>query len=105
MLGVDKYVKSMIADCYEQPVQDNVRRQLAALEGKGFGSSTRQGREEMLLELAGSADKAEKDFFALIKNETIRGFDTSQRVMEEFFHYKIAPGHYYGCVAVNAISK
>jgi hypothetical protein len=99
-LGVDRFVQRLIADCYEQSVQDNVRKQLAALEGKGFLSASQQQRQEQLLALAGSADKNGKDFFTLIKNETIRGYNTSQKVMEDYFHYTVAPGHYYGCVAV-----
>lgn len=101
-LGVDLYVERMIADCYEQPVRDNVRKQLAALEGKGFGSASKGAREKLLLQLAGSGNKEEKDFFTLIKSETIRGYTTSQKVMEEYFHYTVAPGVYYGCVSVKA---
>ena len=36
-----------------------------------------------------------------MKSETIRGFNTSQQVMEKYLHYKVAPGHYHGCVNVN----
>lgn len=100
-LGVDIYVERMVADCYERPVQENVRRQLAALKGKGFGSASKKEREALLVQMAGAADKDEKDFFALVKNETIRGYTTSQRVMEDYFHYKVAPGHYHGCAAVH----
>ncbi len=99
-LGVDRFVEGMIADCYEQPVRDNVRKQLAALEGKGFGSASKQDREAVLEKLAVSGDKHEKDFFMLVKNETIKGYTTSQKVMEDYFQYKVAPGHYYGCVSV-----
>jgi hypothetical protein len=49
-----------------------------------------------------STNKAEKDFFDLIKSETIRGFNTSQKVMQEYLGYKVAPGHYYGSVDVKA---
>jgi hypothetical protein len=101
-LGVDRFVEKLIADCYEQPVQDNVRKQLAELERKGFLTGSQPERQRLLLEMAGSADKNEKDFFTLLKNETIRGYNTSQKVMEDYFHYKVAPGHYYGCVAVKA---
>ena len=47
-----------------------------------------------------SKDKDEKDFFLLVKTETIRGFNTSQKVMEDYLGYKIAPGHYKGCITV-----
>ena len=101
-LGVDLYVERMIADCYERPVQDNVRKQLEALEGKGFVSASKKEREALLLKLESSGNKEEKDFFLLIKNETIRGYTTSQKVMEDYFHYTVAPGHYFGCVPVKS---
>ena len=47
-----------------------------------------------------SENKAGQDFFNLMKSETIRGFNTSQKVMQEYLGYKIAPGHYYGCIDV-----
>ena len=96
-MGVDKFLQKLLDDCYEKPVQDNVKKQLAAL-GKGFTSGTTRQRQESLTRMATSADKGEKDFFALMKSETIRGFNTSQQVMETFLQYKVAPGHYYGCV-------
>jgi hypothetical protein len=52
------------------------------------------------MRFAGSKDKNESDFFTLMKTETIRGFNTSQKVMEDYLGYKIAPGHYNGCVPV-----
>ena len=104
-VGVDKFLQKLIDDCYEQPVRDNVKVQLKALEtsakttyGKSFVQCSPSQRQELLLKFSVSADKAEKDFFTLLKSETILGFTTSKEVMEKYFHYKIAPGHYYGCV-------
>ena len=106
-VGVDKFLQKLIDDCYEKPVQDNIKKQLSALDlaadnnhNKLFSECTQQQRENLLLKLEDSADKDEKEFFTLIKTETIRGFNTSQKVMEEFLHYKVAPGHYSGCVPV-----
>lgn len=99
-VGVDKYLQKLIDDCYETPVQDNVKKQLHALKVQSFIESTQQQREKLLMKLAGSTDKDEKDFFDLIKSETIRGFNTSQKVMEDYLGYKIAPGHYNGCISV-----
>ena len=106
-VGVDKFLQKLIDDCYEKPVQDNVKKQLAALDisadtghNKSFSECNQQQREKLLLKLADSADKDEKEFFTLMKTETIRGFNTSQKVMEEYLGYKIAPCHYNGCVSV-----
>ena len=104
-VGVDKFLQKLIDDCYEKEVQDNVKAQLKGLKEtakrihhRSYNDCTQAQREELLLKLSSSENKAEKDFFNLIKSETIRGFTTSQKVMTEYLGYKIAPGHYYGCV-------
>ena len=106
---VDKFLQKLIDDCFEKEVQDNIKTQLNGLETsaktahkKTFPDCTQSQREGLLLKLSASGNKAEKDFFNLIKSETIRGFNTSQKVMQEWLGYKIAPGHYYGCIDVKA---
>jgi len=106
-VGVDKYLQKLIDDCYEKDVQDNVKLQLNGLGKtakakfkKSFPECSKLQRQELLLALSSSNVKAEKDFFTLIKSETIRGFNTSQKVMQDYLNYKVAPGHYYGCVDV-----
>lgn len=108
-MEVDKFLQKLIDNCYEKDVQDNVKAQLKALEasaktihGKSFDDCTQAQRQELLLKLSTSANKAEKDFFTLMKSETISGFNTSQEVMQEYLNYKVAPGHYYGCVDLKA---
>ena len=108
-VGVDKFLQKLIDDCYEKDAQDNVKTQLKALDGsaktahkKAFVDCTQAEREGLLLKLSTSTDKAEKDFFDLLKSETIRGFNTSQKVMQEYLGYKVAPGHYYGSVDVKS---
>lgn len=106
-VGVDKFLQKLIDDCYDKPVQDNVKKQLAKLNvsadtdhDKSFRKCTQQQREKLLLKLADSPDKDEKEFFTFLKTETIRGFNTSQKIMEGYLGYKVAPGHYHGCVPV-----
>jgi hypothetical protein len=107
--GVDKYLQKLFDDCHPKEEQDNIKMQLKALEayamkeqGRSFEDCTQQQREEFLLKWSASEAKEEKDFFTLIKSETIRGFNTSQQVMQHYLDYKVAPGHYYGCVAIKA---
>ncbi len=104
-VGVDKFLQKLIDDCYEKEVQDNVKAQLKVLEksanatnSKSFAECTQLQRQELLLKFSTSTNKPEKDFFTLMRSETIRGFNTSQEVMEKYLNYKVAPGHYYGCV-------
>ena len=108
-VGVDKFLQKLIDDCYDKEVQSNVKKQLAALDTaaltahqQSFSSLDQSQRETLLLKLSTSSDKAEKDFFNLVKNETIRGFSTSKEVMLKYLKYQVAPGHYYGCVNVKA---
>ena len=108
-VGVDKYLQKLIDDCYEKDVQDNVKLRLNDLEKSAKNKFKRSlidcsqpQRRELLLALSSSNVKAETDFFSLIKSETIKGFNTSQNVMQEYLNYKVAPGHYYGCVDVKA---
>ena len=108
-VGVDKFLQKLFQDCYEKDVQTNIKNQLLKLDknsqsahSKGFASCDQQQRQELLLKFSSSEDKAEKDFFDLVKSETIRGFNTSKEVMLNYLNYKVVPGHYYGCVDVNA---
>lgn len=94
-VGVDKFLLKLIDNCYEKDVRDNVKKHLAILNGKNFNKLDQKEREKLLLE-------SDKDFFNLLKSETIRGFNTSREVMLQHLKYKIAPGHYYGCVDVKA---
>ena len=106
-VGVDKFLQKLIDNCYQKDVQENVKIQLKAMDEsakatykKPFPGCTQQEREGLLLKFSSSENKAEKDFFNLIKSETIRGFNTSQKVMTEYLNYKVAPGHFYGSVDV-----
>ena len=108
-VGVDKYLQKLIDKCFEKEVQNNVKTQLTGLDGsaqsahgKSFVNCDQAQRLELLIRLSTSEKKEEKDFFGLMKSETIRGFNTSKEVMIDFLHYKIFPGHYYGCVDVKA---
>jgi hypothetical protein len=108
-VGVDKYLQKLIDDCFEKEVQDNISTQLRLLEAsvqslhkRSLKECDRVERQEILLRLSSSGDVAQQDFFKLIKSETIRGFNTSREVMVNYLHFRQVPGHYYGCVDVNA---
>lgn len=92
-VGVDKFLQKLIDDCFDPAARDGVKRQLQAVQSASDTAA-------ILQQFSVSADKDQKDFFDLMKRETIRGFNTSQQVMTDYLHYKIAPGHYYGNVPV-----
>lgn len=107
-VGVDKFLQKLIDDCFQKDVQDNLKTQMKNLDGsakathkKSFAACTQKEREALLLKFSSSGNKSEMDFFELVKAETIRGFNTSQKVMTDYLGYKVVPGHYYGCVDAN----
>jgi hypothetical protein len=108
-VGVDKFLQKLFDNCYEKDIQENIKTQLMVLDASAksnydnaFSACNVTQREMLLRNLATSENKNEKEFFDLMKSETIRGFNTSREVMLQYLHYKILPGHYRGCVDVNA---
>src|SRR6478735_779645 len=89
-VGVDKYLQKLIDKCFEKAIQENVKTQLTSLDavsqtthGKFFTACDQQQRQELLTKLSAPDKKEQKDFFNLMKSETIRGFNTSKEVMTE----------------------
>jgi hypothetical protein len=108
-VGVDKFLLKLISNCYDANVNSNVDTQLKNLNNwaqaaytKSFAQCDQKQREELLLQMKASSEKAQNDFFNLIKSETIRGFSTSREVMVTYQKYKLVPGHFHGCVDVEA---
>jgi hypothetical protein len=103
-VGVDKFLMKLLDNCYEADVLNNVKTELKGLAEveKPFTQRSQKEREEWLTEYEKTDIENEYQFIKLIKAETIRGFSTSKEVMLNHLKYKIAPGHYYGCVDVKA---
>ena len=108
-LNVHQFVQKMVADCYDKSAQENLQKGLDSLDGlakKSFSKPFAEGdtaqRTALLTQLAKSTDTAQKDFYSLVKNLTIRGYMSSEYVMTNLTHYQFIPGHYYGCVPVLA---
>ncbi len=90
-VGTDKYLQKLFDDCYDAGAQNNIKKQLHALDaaakaayGDHFTACTQKQRQEALLKFSVSTVKDEKAFFDVMKTETIRGFATSQKVMEGY---------------------
>lgn len=106
-VGTDKFLERLFEKCYEKDTQDNIKAKFAILNtkaqklyGNSFSECNQKQREGLLLEFSTSEDEHEKDFFDLMKAETIRGFRTSEEVMVKYLKYEIAPGRYNGCVDI-----
>jgi hypothetical protein len=108
-VGVDKFLLKLFDVCYDPEAKENIKKQLANIEtlaqkeySKSFTQCDQPTREKLFLTFEQSGDPKEKDFFKIMKSETIRGFNTSKEVMTNYLKYKSAPGHYYGCVDIKA---
>ena len=118
-LEVHLFVQKMVTDCYEAEVQEDLAKGLETIEamaqqshGSSFSACNRIAREALLLRLEdplntelpletpAAPDTQPPDFFALVKELTIRGYMTSEYVMTHHTDYTMAPGHFYGCVPV-----
>lgn len=106
-LGVPAFINTMLADCYEKSVLENVDNGLAQVDKiaqskyqKSFATLAMPEKQAILLDIEKSPDQKLKDFYSLIKNLTIQGYTTSEYVQTTFLNYQMAPGHYYGCVSV-----
>lgn len=99
--GTDKYLIRLFEHCYEKEDQQLIKSQLAALAKTDFLDRDQTGREEILLAMANSEVEEEKQFFALIKSQTITGFTTVKEVMADYHGYKVAPGLFKGCVELS----
>ena len=102
-LEVDKFLVRLFDECYEEDVRNNIKFQLGELnrkatnlKGKTFPECTQNERENLLLSFQESDINAEEQFFRLVKFETVRGFRTSEVVMEKYHGYRVAPGRYNG---------
>lgn len=111
-LGVPDFVQKMVADCYEAPVQQNLKTGLEAVEAitkakfnQSFVTCDAAQRMEVLKQIETSPDTGTKDFYSLVKNLTIQGYTTSEYVMTKFLHYNPIPGHFYGCVPAPIAQK
>ena len=106
-LNVHQFVQKMVADCYDKKAQDNLSNGLTTLDGlaqksysKPFAEGDTAQRTALLTQLSQSSDAAQKDFYSLVKNLTIRGYMTSEYVMTNLTHYEFIPSRYHGCVPV-----
>lgn len=111
-LDVHLFVERMLADCYEKPTQQKAINGLKAVSAMSFESYSKPfeqadptQRLALLTRMASSSDASQQEFLTLLKSLTIQGYTTSEYVMTNFYHYVMAPGHYYGCVPAPALTE
>ena len=110
-LNVHLFVQKMVADCSDKPAQETFQKGLDSLDGlartaygKPFADGDSVQRTALLTQLSKATDPAQKSFYSLVKNLTIRGYMTSEPVMVNLMHYEFIPSRYHGCVPVPVVA-
>lgn len=100
---VDTFLAGLISVCYETDFQNDVKKHLHALDdsaqksqGKSFVNCIQSEREKLLLAMDNEENENEHAFFSFMKSQSIRGFETSEKVMVKYHGYVMAPGFYDG---------
>ncbi|TAE32214.1 MAG: gluconate 2-dehydrogenase subunit 3 family protein [Cytophagales bacterium] len=107
-LRVHQFVEKMVADCYDKAAGELLRKGLNSgvdemaqtVTGKPFLEGDAAQRLDVLKQLSTSTDATQKNFLALVKSLTIRGYMSSEYVMTNITHYEMAPARYNGCAKV-----
>lgn len=106
-LGVHSYINRIVTDCYEPKIQDEFKKGLQTVEkmskatySKSFDKCSSNEQLNILKAIQVSSYEAKRAFVSLMKNLTIQGYTTREKIMVEHLHYVMAPGHYFGCVSV-----
>ncbi|GAB3255424.1 lactose 3-dehydrogenase subunit gamma LacC [Larkinella harenae] len=108
-LGVHTFIQKIVTDCMEPSAQETLTKGLTAVEtqaratqNRSFSSLDNSQRTELLRAMSQSAEADQKDFVSLVKGLTIRGYMTSEYVMNNIVRYQMIPGFYHGCIPVVA---
>lgn len=106
-LGVPAFVETMLADCYNKEVRDNVENGLHAVEDvaqtkytRSFADLPMPDQQTLLLAIEQGEESPLKECYKLIKGLTIQGYTSSEYVQTTYLEYEMAPGYFYGCVPV-----
>ncbi|MHA8052059.1 gluconate 2-dehydrogenase subunit 3 family protein [Aquirufa sp. Wall-65K1] len=107
-LGVPKFVKTMLDDCYELSAQETFRQVLDAFPSsfesyvkKAWSQANQAEKEEFLFAMAkGNVGSGAQKAMSTLKGLTIQGYTTSEEIMVKYYNYVMAPGFFNGCAPV-----
>lgn len=100
LLGVDFFVAKIVEDCLDTEKQALFGEGLVELDKaakKQFSKAFKLLSAAEQLEVLKAFSK-EDGFIDLLRNLTIRGYNTSEYVMSNIQHFEFIPGQYLGCV-------
>lgn len=109
-LEVDKFISTMVADCYEKQVQEEFLAGFQEIDitsekmyGNSFSKISDPERNDILCTLEATEAGPGKmiNFIPFVKGLTITGFMTSQYVMENHLVYELVPARFNGSFPVS----
>ena len=107
VLGVDKLIQRIVKDCYDKPAQeqftkgiDLVNELAQKANSKPFAECNTEQRLAILSGMGKSEDAAQKRFYNMARQMTVKGYTNSEYFMTNISHFEFAPGRYHGCVPV-----
>jgi gluconate 2-dehydrogenase gamma chain len=72
---------------------------------RGFAQLSPAQQDAVLTKVAVAAQNQEKTFFHLIKELTLLGYFTSERIGKNVLHYDPIPGRYDGCIPLSDVGN
>ena len=113
-LAVDKFVTTMVADCYDKETQEAFIEGLDELDS---GARERYGKPFTKLNADQSVDLLKKmdamaegvpdnkiNFVAFVKSLTIEGYMNSEYILKNLLDYEMAPARFNGSFPVEKLS-
>ncbi|MFT5886810.1 MAG: hypothetical protein ACI9IP_003281 [Arcticibacterium sp.] len=104
-LGVEKYVKAMIATMHTKEEQATFYKGLPLVDAfakrkydSTFANLNPNSKVECLGMIEVNEEEKINSFFKTLKNYSVRGYTGSEWYMTEKAGYEYAPGYGYGCV-------
>lgn len=70
-----------------------------------FASLSAAQQDALLTEIAKASQARQKTFFHLIKELTLTGYFTSEKIGKEVTHYDPVPGRYQGCIPLAEVGN
>lgn len=104
-LGVDKFILTMVADCYDTDAQASFKAGFATLDetakeryAKDFTRMTDEERVELLTELESNSEEKARQFHfvAFLKNLTILGYTSSEYIQKNIMKFELVPSRFHG---------
>ncbi len=106
-VGVDNFLVALISECYPDNFIGEIRLHIESLDSLAhqsynlkFPECSKPQRELILSKLLSSQNEDDRNFIEFMKQQTIRGFETSEEVLVNYHGYLLMPGFYDGNVEV-----